>query len=148
MKFFLKQILLSACLFIGASLLAQDSLQLFEYSKGGEYEIADIRVEGAKFLDSRILVTLSGLAKGDKIKLPGEQSPKAIKALCKQRLFTNVSVEATKIENGLIYLVIHVEERPRISRYSFKGIKNSDADELKKKLELRAGSIFTDNMRS
>ena len=68
-------------LFISSILFAQDSLQLFDYTKGGEYEIADIRVEGAKYLDSHILVTLSGLAKGDKIKLPGEQIPKAIKAL-------------------------------------------------------------------
>ena len=135
-------------MFLQLSLFSQDSLQLFDYAKGGEYEIGDVRVDGAKFLDSRILVTLSGLAKGDKIKLPGEQIPKAIKALWKQKLFTNVWVEATKIEAGKIYLVIHVEERPRISRYSLKGIKTSDADELKKKLELRAGSIFTDNMRS
>ena len=121
---------------------------MFDYSKGGEYEIGDVKVEGAKFLDSHILVTLSGLAKGDKIKIPGEQIPKAIKALWRQKLFTNVSVDASKIEGGKIFIVIHVEERPRISRYSIRGIKTSDGDELKKKLDLRAGSIFTDNMRA
>ncbi len=121
---------------------------LFDYSKSAEYEVADIKVEGAKFLDAQILVTLSGLAKGDKVKIPGEQIPKAIKALWRQKLFTNVSIDAAEIVGDKIYLVIHVEERPRISRYTIKGIKTTDADELRKKIDLHAGSIFTENMRS
>ena len=147
MKLFLKQILLLSALFISSVLFAQEP-SAFDYSKSAEYEIGDVKVEGAKFLDPHILVTLSGLAKGDKVKIPGEQIPKAIKALWKQKLFTNVSIEASDILNGKIYLVIHVEERPRISRYTIKGIKTSDADELRKKIDLRAGSIFTENMRS
>ncbi|HLP53197.1 MAG TPA: POTRA domain-containing protein [Chitinophagales bacterium] len=121
---------------------------LFDYSKSVEYEIADIKVEGAKFLDANILVTLSGLAKGDKVKIPGEQIPKAIKALWKQRLFTNVSIDASDIIGNKIYLVIHVEERARISRFSFTGVKTTDADELRKRIEIRSGSIFTENMRA
>ncbi|MFN8321544.1 MAG: POTRA domain-containing protein [Chitinophagales bacterium] len=148
MKIFRHSVFLLSALLLSILLPAQEAPQVFDYSKGGEYEIADIRVTGAKYLDSRILVTLSGLTKGDKIKIPGEQLPKAIKALWKQKLFTDISVDAEKIENGKIYLVIKVEERPRISRYSLKGIKTSDADEIKKKIDLRAGSIFTDNMRS
>lgn len=132
---------------VSISLWAQEPV-LFDYSKSAEYEIGDVKVEGAKFLDPHILVTLSGLAKGDRIKIPGEQIPKAIKALWKQKLFTNVSIEASDISNGKIFLVIHVEERPRISRYTIKGIKTSDADDLRKKIDLRAGSIFTENMRS
>ncbi len=129
-------------------MFAQQTVETFDYSKPGEYEIGEITIAGAKYLDSRILVTLSGLAKGDKIKIPGEQLPKAIKSLWKQKLFTNIRVDASRIIDGKIYLVIHVEERPRISRYTLKGIKTSDADEIKKKIDLRAGSIFTDNMRS
>jgi outer membrane protein insertion porin family len=129
-------------------LFAQQPPTNFDYSKSAEYEIADIKVEGAKFLDAQILVTLSGLAKGEKVKIPGEQIPKAIKALWRQRLFTNVSIDASDISNGKIWLVIHVEERPRISRYTIKGIKTSDADDLRKKIDLHAGSIFTENMRS
>ncbi|HLP21979.1 MAG TPA: POTRA domain-containing protein, partial [Chitinophagales bacterium] len=128
-------------------MLAQEPA-LFDYSKSVEYEVADIKVEGAKFLDANILVTLSGLAKGDKVKIPGEQIPKAIKALWKQRLFTNVSIDASDIIGNKIYLVIHVEERARISRFSFTGVKTTDADELRKRIEIRSGSIFTENMRA
>jgi outer membrane protein insertion porin family len=72
----------------------------FDYGSGGEYEIAAIRVEGAKFLDAKILATLSGLAVGDKIKVPGEAIPKAIKTLWRQRLFTDITIHAEKIEAG------------------------------------------------
>ena len=71
---------------------------LMDYAKGSEYEIENIRVEGAKYLDGKILITLSGLAVGDKIKIPGDQIPKAIKTLWKQRLFTNISIDADRIE--------------------------------------------------
>ena len=86
-------------------MLAQEPNK-FDYSKSADYEIGGIKVEGAKFLDAQILTTLSGLAKGDRVKIPGEQIPKAIKALWKQKLFTNVSIEASEITNGKIYLVI------------------------------------------
>jgi outer membrane protein insertion porin family len=148
MKLTLKQILLFSSLFICAAAFGQDSIPLFDYSKSAEYEIGDVNVIGAKFLDSKILGTLSGLTKGEKIKIPGDQIPKAIKALWKQKLFTNITITAAKIENGKVYLVIKVEERPRIGGYSLKGIKTSDADDIKKKIDLRLGSIFTENMRS
>ena len=148
MKVTLKQILLFSSLFICAIVFAQDSIPLFDYSRSAEYEVASVDVRGAKFLDKKILATLSGLTVGGKVKVPGDQIPKAIKALWKQKLFTNVTITADKIENGKIWLVITVEERPRISRYSIKGIKTSDADDIKKKIDLRAGSIFTENMRS
>jgi outer membrane protein insertion porin family len=150
MKLTLKPFLFIAGLLLYAALKGQgvDSLPLFDYGKGGEFELADIKVEGAKFLDSKILVTLSGLTKGDKIKIPGDQIQKAIKALWKQRLFTNVTIVADKIQDGKIYLTIYVQERPRMSKYSLKGVKTSDADDIRKKIELRAGSIFTENMRS
>jgi outer membrane protein insertion porin family len=144
----LKKLFLFISLFAVSVLSAQVDANMFDYGKGGEYEIADIRVDGAKYLDGKILLTLSGLAKGDKIKIPGEQIPKAIKTLWKQKLFTNVSIDAERISGDKIYLVVKVEERPRVSRYSLKGLKNSDAEELRKKLDLRAGQIFTENLRS
>lgn len=129
-------------------LLAQQPPAVFDYSKSVEYEVADIKVEGARFLDANILVNLSGLTKGDKIKIPGEQIPKAIKTLWRQRLFTNVSVEATDIVGNKVYLVIKVEERPRIGPFTFPGLKTSDVDELRKKIPIHGGSIYTENVRS
>jgi outer membrane protein insertion porin family len=128
--------------------MAQDtSSVLIDYSKPKEYEVGGVEVEGTKFLDSKILVSLSGLRVGDKVKLPGEDISKAVKNLWKQKLFTNVSLDVDRIVGSKIFLTIHLEERPRLSRYNLKGIKSSDVDDIRKKLDLRAGSIFTDNMK-
>ncbi len=131
-------------------LFAQDGEQdlLFALQKGGEFTIGDIRVEGSQYLDTRILITLSGLAKGDKIKIPGDEIPKAMKTLWKQRLFTNISIDAEKIVGDQIFLVIKVEERPRIGGKAFSGLKNSEKEELLKKLDLRTGQVYTENVRS
>lgn len=129
-------------------MLAQQPPAVFDYSKSVEYEIADVKVEGARFLDAGILVNLSGLVKGEKVKIPGEQIPKAIKTLWRQRLFTNVTIEATDIVGDKIYLVIKVEERPRIGPFSFPGLKTSDVDELRKRIPIHGGSIYTENVRS
>jgi outer membrane protein insertion porin family len=120
---------------------------LMDYAKAKEYEVGGVKISGTKFLDERVLVTLTGLRVGDKIKVPGEDISKAIKTLWKQKLFTDVKIVTDKIEGEKIFLTIFVEERPRVSRYNIKGVKSSDVEELKKKMEVRAGSIFTDNAK-
>ena len=130
------------------TLFAQEPVK-FDYSKSAEYEVNDIKVVGAQYLDSKILVTLSGLSVGDRVKIPGEQIPKAIKALWRQKLFTDISIEAANISNGKIDLVIHVKELPRIGPFRFpKTIKQSDVDELRKKIPIHGGEVFTENKRA
>ena len=122
--------------------------QHVDFSKSAELEIQEIKVEGTKYLDERILVTLSALRVGDKIKVPGESISKAIKNLWKQRLFTFVSIKITKQEKDKVWLLIKVEERPRISRYTIKGVKSGDLEEVRKKIDLRAGSILTESVKA
>ena len=75
-------------------------------------------------LDSAIVASISGLQVGDKILHPGgDEFPKAIANLWKQRLFSNVEIYVTKIDGDNIDLEIHVMERPRLGNYHFKGIK-------------------------
>ena len=72
------------------------------YSTPKQYEIADIEVSGAEYLDHNALISLSGLKVGDKIKIPGDNISGAIKKLWGQGLMGNVSIYSTKIENGKI----------------------------------------------
>ena len=148
-NFIKKCLLISFALVANQQLFAQlvDNNPTISYEKPEEYTIKGIEVAGSDFLDKRILVSLSGLQVEDKIKIPGEDLSKAIKTLWKQRLFTDIAIDIKKIEGSEIYLLIRVEEKPRLSGFFFKGIKNSDADEIRKKIDLRAGSIFTDNLK-
>lgn len=113
--------------------------------KSQEYTIAGIVVNGAKFLDNDLLITVSGLAVGNTIKLPNDESiAKAIRNLWKQELFSNVNVSVDRILGDKIFLKINVEERPRLSKYNFRGIKKSEAQELKDKLGFVKGRVVTE----
>ena len=116
------------------------------YNKAATYTIANIKVSGTEN-DKSILIALSGLHQGEKIKIPGEEIPKAIKNLWKQKLFTNISINVEKTVGDDVFLSINVEERPRLLHYSIKGVKNSDGDDLKKKIDLRTGEVLTENKK-
>src|SRR5687767_15699844 len=113
-----------------------------------EYTITSIKVTGVFYLDSAIVASISGLQVGDKILHPGgDEFPKAIANLWKQRLFSNVEIYVTKITGDNIDIEIHVMERPRLGNYKFKGIKKSEEEELVGKIALAKQTIVTENTR-
>ena len=144
---FLRLLIAGLLLVSAVSTQAQDSSALvIDYTKVKEYTIANIKVSGTEN-DKTVLISLSGLRQGQKIKIPGEDISKAIKSLWKQKLFTNVSVNVDKIVGDQAFISIVVEERPHIKGFTIHGVKSSDKDELKKKIDLRVGEIFTENKK-
>ena len=116
-----------------------------EALKPHEYELAGITVSGAKYLDQDLVIAVTNLVVGQKIIMPfDDHISKAIKALWKQELFSNVAITVTKIIDDKIFINIALEERPRLSRYNFRNIKTSEAKELKTKLSLVTNKVVTD----
>jgi outer membrane protein insertion porin family len=110
-----------------------------------EYTIGGIKTSGANFLDEDLLLAVSGLNVGGKVKLPYDESiQKAIKNLWKQELFSDVNITIDKFIGDKVFLNIHVEERPRLSRFNFKGIHKGEAQELQKKLSLVKSKVITE----
>lgn len=126
-----------------------DTVPLFDYSSKKEFEIGGIKVTGNNFSDENAIVSISGLKVGDKLVIPGNAIPKAIKALWKLRLFTDVQILQEKTIGDVIFLEILVEERPRLSRYSYTGVKKSLHDNLNEEVDryLLKGGIVTDNVK-
>lgn len=114
------------------------------YSSPKEYEIADIEIKGVEFLDNNALISLSGLRVGDKIKIPGDNISSAIKKLWKQGIIGDVSIDASKIEDGKVWLTIELAERPRLTKYDFTGVTKSQQGELTDKIDLVRGKVLTD----
>ena len=113
-----------------------------------EYTIAGIKISGTKYLDEQLLISISGLSVGDKVMIPGgDNFSKAIFNLWKQNLFSNVRILYTKIQEQNIWIEINVQERPRLSNFSFKGIKKSEAEELTGKAGLVKGRVITENVK-
>merc|ERR1711916_217693 len=95
-----------------------------------EYEIGGITVTGNEFSDENAIISIAGLRVGDKVSIPGNAIPKAIKALWDLRLFTNVEITQTKRIGDVIFFDITVQERPRLSRFSYEGVKKGKHDDL------------------
>ncbi len=110
-----------------------------------EYIVGGITISGSKYLDEELLISISGISPGDKVKLPNDpQLAKAIQNLWKQNLFANIEINTERIQGDKIFLDIHISERPRLSKYNFKGIKDNDAKEVKEKIGLVKSKVITE----
>ena len=121
----------------------KDPIQL-DYRNPRVFEIAEITVTGAKFLDKNALISISGLKIGDKIKIPGDDISGAIKKLWKNGIIGDVVIYVTKIEGELVYLNIDLKERPRLTRISYDGVTKAQQSELNDQVKLIKGRVLTD----
>ena len=118
----------------------------FDYANPKEYVIGDISISGIRYLNHNALIQLSGLQKGDKIKIPGDPITKSLKKLWKQGLFSDIKISYTKIIGDTIYLDIYLQERPRLSKLIITGIMNTQIKDLEEKIDLKRGGQVTENI--
>lgn len=128
-----------------AQIQVGNDLSEIDYSMPRDYEIGGITVTGVKYLEPQVLVMLSGLQVGETIEVPGDKITNAIRKLWEQSLFEDVSITCVNKIGRKIFLNIDLKERPRISKFSFKGVKKSEADELRSKINLTRGDVATEH---
>lgn len=113
-----------------------------------EYTIAGITVVGSKAFDPALIISISGLAVGDKVIIPGtDVFGKAIAKLWRQNLISNVEISFTRLEGTNLYVQFEVTERPRLASFKFEGIKKGERDDLEPKVALVKDRVVTENMR-
>ncbi|MDE6438291.1 MAG: outer membrane protein assembly factor BamA [Muribaculaceae bacterium] len=110
------------------------------------YEIADIRVTGADNYEDYIVIGYSGLKKGDKIDIPGDDVTTAVKRLMRQGLFAQAQVLVEKMADGKVWLVLNMRTQPRISDVKYSGMKKGEREDLQKRLQLMKGNQITQNI--
>ncbi len=120
--------------------------QVLDYSRPVDYLIGGIEVTGVEYLDKGVLVMLSGLSVGEMISVPGEDVTNALKKLWDQGLFEDVGIYANEIKGNNIFLEIRLKERPRLSRFSLKGVNKTEADNLRDKIKLTRGDVVTESL--
>lgn len=116
-----------------------------DYLTPKEYAIAKLDVQGIKYLDTQVLLQISGLNVGDKIMVPGDAITNSIKKLWNHGLFSDVKITADKIIGDSIWLRVDLQERPRLSEINFSGVSKSEKDDITQKVLLLKGSQVTDN---
>ncbi len=114
---------------------------IFNAKNPKKYTISQITVTGTTF-DPNLIISISGLAVGDKIVLPGgDDFAKAITNLWKQNLVSDVEIYLTQLKGDDLSVEIHVIDRPVLSNFKFKGISKTEADDITKKLDLKKGRV-------
>jgi outer membrane protein insertion porin family len=117
-------------------------------ARGDGYTIGGMRISGTTYFDNDLLYSISGLNIGDPIKIEGDEKiTKAIQNLWKQNFFSNIKIKVDKIIDDKVFLEIELTERPRLSKFNFKGIRQTEANDLKEKLPLVKGKVITEAMR-
>jgi outer membrane protein insertion porin family len=117
---------------------------VLNYVAPDSYLIEDIQVVGTKSLDKEAIVALLGIKPGDEVQIPGPAITDAIKGLWKQELVKNVAIYASQVMDRRVVLTVSITESPRLSDYSFEGIKKKEQGKLVEKLSLAKGRIVTD----
>jgi outer membrane protein insertion porin family len=130
-------------LFISLSFLLIFTSTTFSQVSRVNYKILGITVEGNTTADPATVIANSGLKIGDEIEIPGDQTLNAIKRLWKLGLFTSdVKVEVEKKVGDGVFIVIKVNEHPRIEKYIFKGNDQLDEEDLDKAVTFVSGQIL------
>jgi outer membrane protein insertion porin family len=142
--------LLSLLIVFSQISIAQTNDDSAEYGEPKEYEIGGVRVTGAQFTDENAIINIAGFKVGDKIRFPGTDIPKAMKALWKLKLFTDVKIFKEKTIGEVIFLEIAVQERPRYSKHSFRNLKKNQHDDMNGIINklMNKGTIVTDNTKA
>lgn len=109
------------------------------------YVLGGLTVDGIKGYDDDFLQAISGLNVGSTYEVPGPDISEAVNRYWRQRLFSNVRIEADSIVDGKIYLHVILTAHPRISSITYSGVKKSEREDLEKMVGLVSGSqISTD----
>ncbi len=148
---------IATVLFSSQFVMAQDTTgvsvdpvlqDIFKSKFAKEYTIAGITVTGTKSFDANLIISISGLAVGDKIQIPGtDVFGKAISKLWRQNLISAVEISFTKLVDRDLYIELAVTERPRLADFKFEGIKKGERDDLQSKVGLSKDRVVTDNMK-
>lgn len=110
------------------------------------YEIADITVVGADNYEDYIIIGYSGLSKGQRIEIPGDDITNALKRFWRQGLFSDVAILWTKAYGDKAWLEIRLTPQPRISQINYNGVKKGEREDLEARLGLAKGQQITPNI--
>jgi outer membrane protein insertion porin family len=117
-----------------------------DYNSPRSYVVGGVTVEGTNYLNPNQIIALSGLAEGQTITVPGDDASSIVKRLWQQRYFEDVGfyIDSLSASRDTAFFKIKIVERPRVSQWTFTGLKKSEQDDLKEDLTLRRGTELSD----
>ncbi|MEL6444629.1 MAG: outer membrane protein assembly factor BamA [Bacteroidota bacterium] len=105
------------------------------------YEVLGLSVAGTEDENTRrFVLQVSGLEVGQRVQMPVDDGiAEAVRKLYQAGSFSNVEVLAENIVGEGIFLLIRVEEQPRLASIQFEGVKRGQRDDLEETVPLLRG---------
>lgn len=116
--------------------------QSFSQTPIKTYKILGIRVEGNKTSDPAAIIAASGLRINDEIQVPGDKTINAIKNLWSLNIFSDVQILVEKEISDGAFIVIKVDEYPRLEKILIEGNDEISTSEIEKKITFLRGTVI------
>jgi len=125
---------------------AQETGIEVDFNRPQKYIVAGVEVDGNTYFSDDQIIQISGLRKGMEVTVPSEELSSVVKRLWLQRFFEDISLNVDHLNATAdsAYFKLVVKERPRVSRWSFSGVKSGEKKEIQEKLNLRRGGEFSE----
>ena len=137
---------------LGTALHAQSNRSSIEidYEAPKKYIVGGVGVEGNTYYAEHQILQQTGLHAGMEVTAPGEDITNIVKRLVAQRYFEDVAVviDSLSAAKDTAWFKICIKERPRVSRWTFSGVKTSERKDLQERLNLRPGREYSEYVRS
>ncbi len=127
----------------GAFAQQPDDIEI-DYNRPRKYIIGKVSVDGNNTFSDTQIIQITGMQKGMELTVPGEDVSNIVRRLWLQRYFEDVALSVSAVRADTADFVISIKERPRVSYWTFSGIKNSDQKDLMERLGLKRGGEFSE----
>ena len=146
MKFSRIICLLVALVSVVPAIAQSNSKVEVDYNNPKKYIVGGVDVEGNEHFAPSQILQITGLQKGMEVTVPSEELSGIVNRLWAQRFFEDVAIVIDSLAptRDTAFFKIRIIERPRVSKWTFAGVKSGEQKELQDRLNLRRGGEFSE----
>ena len=121
-----------------------------DYAHPKKYIVGGVGIEGNQYFNEHQILQLVGMQPGQEITVPGEDITGIVKRLVAQRYFEDVAVvvDSLSASADTAWFKVCIRERPRVSRWTYSGVKSGEKKDLQERLNLRPGREYSDYVKN
>ena len=114
------------------------------WAQADVYKIRNISTRGNKLYDEKTIIAYSGLKPGMEISIPSDEIRESIKKLWRMEIFSDIQIYVDKKVGNEIFLIIAVEELPRIESIEIIGNDHESKSDIENKVSLVPGQVLSE----
>ena len=141
----LKQMILLMLLSLAAIPAMAQGVEV-DYNNPKKYVVGGVKVEGNNYFSPDQITQIAGMQAGMEVTVPSEELSSIVNRLWLQSFFEDVAIVVDSLvpTKDTAYFKIAIIERPRVSRWTYSGVKSGEQKELEERVNLRRGREFSD----